>query len=189
MDLRMYSNAGWSVDVSEEVMKSALYAVTNAYNVPNVSVQGYLCKTNITTSTAFRGFGKPQAVFICETWMDRIAKTLQMSPNEVRRKNLYLPGDVTFYQYKLEEHDATTSRCWDELILSSNYNDSWNQLRNGITIICTKKEELLVFLYFLESHLWLSLWKRQVLLCISIQMVVYWFLMVEWKWDKASILR
>eukprot|EP01124_Arcella_intermedia_P004182 TRINITY_DN1235_c0_g1_i1.p1 TRINITY_DN1235_c0_g1~~TRINITY_DN1235_c0_g1_i1.p1 ORF type:complete len:665 (-),score=158.83 TRINITY_DN1235_c0_g1_i1:649-2643(-) len=129
LDLRMYSNAGWSVDVSDKVMKSALYAVTNAYNVPNVSVQGYLCKTNITTSTAFRGFGKPQAVFICETWMDRIAKTLQMSPNEVRRKNLYLPGDVTFYQYKLEEHDATTSRCWDELILSSNYTDRLESIK------------------------------------------------------------
>jgi xanthine dehydrogenase large subunit len=41
-------------------MDRALFHSTNAYRVPNVRAVGQLCKTNIVTATAFRGFGAPQ---------------------------------------------------------------------------------------------------------------------------------
>ena len=60
LKLDMYSNAGYSFDLSESVMDRALFHCENAYYIPNVSVRGRCCKTNTVTNTAFRGFGGPQ---------------------------------------------------------------------------------------------------------------------------------
>ena len=41
-------------------MERALFHMENCYLIPNIRGQGYMCKTNIPTNTAFRGFGGPQ---------------------------------------------------------------------------------------------------------------------------------
>ncbi len=62
LDVQMYNNGGWSVDLSRDVLEKALFNATNAYYVPNVKVTGYCCKTNLPSNTAFRGFGTPQGI-------------------------------------------------------------------------------------------------------------------------------
>lgn len=61
-----------------------LHAV-NTYYVPNVDITGYLCKTNLPTNTAFRGFGGPQGLFVCETWISQVANRLGVNPEKVCR--------------------------------------------------------------------------------------------------------
>lgn len=41
-------------------MDRALFHVENAYKVGVVSATGYVCRTNLASHTAFRGFGGPQ---------------------------------------------------------------------------------------------------------------------------------
>jgi xanthine dehydrogenase molybdopterin-binding subunit B len=55
----------------------------NAYLIPNVAVYGYVCKTNLVTNTAFRGFGAPQGMFIGETMMRQVAAYLKKDPFDV----------------------------------------------------------------------------------------------------------
>ena len=55
--------------MSPAVMDRAMFAVCNAYKMGAVHVQGHLCKTNIASHTAFRGFGSPQ---VCTRLRDRI---------------------------------------------------------------------------------------------------------------------
>ena len=43
-----------------QVMEKALLHMANCYLIPNIRGVGYLCKTNISSTTAFRGFGAPQ---------------------------------------------------------------------------------------------------------------------------------
>lgn len=86
----------------------------NAYFIPVVRARGWMCKTNLPTNTAFRGsdlltlfslhrpsspvslptsrFGGPQSMLIAETWMQRVAETLKLSPVAVREKNMYKEG-------------------------------------------------------------------------------------------------
>ena len=47
-------------------MEKSLLNLDNAYNIPHMKVQGYACRTNIPSNTAFRGFGGPQAMMIIE---------------------------------------------------------------------------------------------------------------------------
>ena len=60
LDIDMYSNAGYSIDLSISVMDRALFHMDNAYLIPNIRGVGHVCKTNLPTNTAFRGFGGPQ---------------------------------------------------------------------------------------------------------------------------------
>ena len=64
-------------------MQKALFAVDNCYKIPNICVTGYLCKTNLASNTAFRGFGAPQAHLICENWINDIASELGITQTRV----------------------------------------------------------------------------------------------------------
>ncbi|XP_069464775.1 xanthine dehydrogenase/oxidase-like isoform X2 [Ambystoma mexicanum] len=118
-DITHYSNGGNSEDYSNAVMTKSLLSIDSAYNIPVVRVTGHMCKTNLPSNTAFRGFGAPQGVMITETWMSNIALTCGLPADQVRRLNMYREGDSTFYNQRIEE--LTVERCWEECCLSSNY--------------------------------------------------------------------
>lgn len=71
-------------------MDRALFHSDASYKIPNIRVTGYLCKTNIPSNTAFRGFGGPQGMFIAETWIEHIAKTLDISVKQVSNSTPFL---------------------------------------------------------------------------------------------------
>uniref|UniRef100_A0A4X1TB92 Xanthine dehydrogenase/oxidase n=1 Tax=Sus scrofa TaxID=9823 RepID=A0A4X1TB92_PIG len=145
LEVDHYSNAGNSLDLSHGIMERALFHMDNSYKIPNIRGTGRLCKTNLPSNTAFRGFG-PQGMFIAEYWMSEVAVTCGLPAEEVRRKNLYKEGDLTHFNQKLE--GFTLPRCWDECLESSQYHarksevDKFNRencwKKRGLCIIPTK---------------------------------------------------
>ncbi|PKU39705.1 xanthine dehydrogenase oxidase [Limosa lapponica baueri] len=119
LEVSYYSNGGNSVDLSYGVIDRALLHLDNSYNIPNVSSVGFVCKTNLPSNTAFRGFGGPQGMMIAECWMSDLARKCGLPPEEVRKLNLYNEGDLTHFNQKLE--GFTLRRCWDECLSSSSY--------------------------------------------------------------------
>ncbi|KAJ8300722.1 hypothetical protein KUTeg_022241 [Tegillarca granosa] len=127
------------------VMTKALMSCSNCYNIPNVYVQCKICKTNICSSTAFRGFGAPQAMLIAETWIDHVSSFLQIDPVKVRKLNLYREGDVIFQKQILE--DCKLQNCLDECLVRSDYtkrkigvekhNRNHRFIKRGIAVIPT----------------------------------------------------
>jgi xanthine dehydrogenase/oxidase len=70
-----------------------MFHFENAYYIPNARVRGYICKTNLPSNTAFRGFGGPQGMFFAENMIRHIASYLNKDPLEVSTAfmvNLYL---------------------------------------------------------------------------------------------------
>ena len=65
------------------------------YRCPNVRIRARATRTNTPPNGAFRGFGAPQVEFAAEIQVDRLAEALGLSPIEIRRRNLYRPGDST----------------------------------------------------------------------------------------------
>uniref|UniRef100_A0A8B9TV79 Xanthine dehydrogenase n=1 Tax=Anas platyrhynchos TaxID=8839 RepID=A0A8B9TV79_ANAPL len=119
LEVSYYSNGGNSADLSYGVMDRALFHLDNSYNIPNVSSMGTVCKTNLSSNTAFRGFGGPQGMMVAECWMSDIAQKCGLPPEEVRKLNLYNEGDLTHFNQKLE--GFTLQRCWDECLSSSSF--------------------------------------------------------------------
>ncbi|XP_059516200.1 xanthine dehydrogenase/oxidase isoform X2 [Myotis daubentonii] len=146
LEVEHYSNAGNSLDLSRGVMERALLHMDNCYKIPNIRGTGRLCKTNLSSNTAFRGFGGPQGMLIAEHWMSEVAVTCGLPAEEVRRKNMYKEGDLTYFDQKLE--GFTVPRCWDECLASSQYHarksevDKFNKencwKKRGLCIIPTK---------------------------------------------------
>lgn len=86
----LYSNAGNSVnDGSRTVMERALLSMDAAYTIPNWELVGVVCKTNLASNTAFRGYGGPQSAMFCENIMDAVAETLGKPTVEVFLNELY----------------------------------------------------------------------------------------------------
>ena len=146
LEIDLYSNAGNSLDLSVSVMERALFHVDNCYKIPNVKATGYCCKTNITSNTAFRGFGGPQSMLICETWIERISKHLQMDIHELRKLNFYKPNEPT--HYKQIPSDNHMERLYNEILISSEFenrklkinefNEKNRWKKRGISILPTK---------------------------------------------------
>lgn len=65
-------------------MERALFHMENSYSVANVRGRGYLCRTNLPSNTAFRGFGGPQGMMVAENWMTDVAQSLGRPAEEVR---------------------------------------------------------------------------------------------------------
>lgn len=66
-----------------QVVERAVLSADNAYHLANVNVSGHLCKTNLPSNTAFRGFGGPQSMFITETLMTEIALKCGLAQEQV----------------------------------------------------------------------------------------------------------
>jgi carbon-monoxide dehydrogenase large subunit len=62
--------------------------LSGVYDLPAIKEDVYGVYTNATPVEAYRGAGRPEATFIIERMMDKLAATLGMDPVAVRRKNL-----------------------------------------------------------------------------------------------------
>ncbi|WP_051476698.1 xanthine dehydrogenase molybdopterin binding subunit [Arthrobacter sp. Br18] len=108
------SDGGWSLDLSEPVLARALCHIDNSYWIPNVEVHGRIARTNKTSQTAFRGFGGPQGMFVIEDILGRCAPLLGIDAGELRKRNLYVPGQSTPYGQPVR-HAERLHAIWQEL--------------------------------------------------------------------------
>ncbi|MDQ6666109.1 MAG: xanthine dehydrogenase molybdopterin binding subunit [Acidobacteriota bacterium] len=116
----LYSDGGWSVDLSEPILWRALFHSDNAYLLRAVELTGFVCRTHKTSQTAFRGFGGPQGMLVIEEIMDQAARRLSLPPETVRERNFYRDGDTTHYGQTLDDANRIET-IWRQLKLSSGF--------------------------------------------------------------------
>ena len=117
VEARILADGGAYASTSVEVMKVAALFASGSYEVPNISVDGYVVYTNNIPCGAFRGFGAPQAQFAAEIMVTRLAQALDMDPVELRRRNLYREGSLEPTQQPLPEGVSALpvlERCREE---------------------------------------------------------------------------
>lgn len=128
LELALYSDGGWSLDLSEAVMWRSLFHCDNVYLLPAVAATGFVCKTNKTSQTAFRGFGGPQGMLVIEDIMDRAARMLRLEPHVVRERNFYREGDTTHYGQPVKDA-SRISIIWNRLIETRLFNNRQKEIR------------------------------------------------------------
>src|SRR5438270_395539 len=120
LKLSLYSDGGWSLDLSEPVLARALFHCDNAYFIPAIEATGLICCTHKTSQTAFRGFGGPQGMLVIEDVLDRMARTLALPPEVVRERNFYGEGHSTHYG-QLVKDASRIPKIWNQLKDTSNF--------------------------------------------------------------------
>lgn len=132
--IELFSDGGYSLDLSQPVLGRAMFHVDNCYHLPNVSVVGRVCRTHCVSHTAFRGFGGPQGMLVIEDILARVAAQLELPPELVRARNFYKPSDTTHYGQTVKDADRIP-RIWTELLHTSDFNaraaavSQWNLAR------------------------------------------------------------
>ncbi|EDO44966.1 predicted protein, partial [Nematostella vectensis] len=92
IDMTMYADYGCSVNDSD--MGSTYNFCDNAYYCANWKINAIPCRTNTASNTWCRAPGSIQAVFIMESIMEHVAKSLGKTPEDVRQVNLYQKNQV-----------------------------------------------------------------------------------------------
>ena len=83
--------------------------LSGPYRIPAVKEDVFGVYTNTTPVEAYRGAGRPEATFMLERMMDKVAQATGLDPVEVRRRNLIPPFE--------NGHDVVTGLKYD----SGNY--------------------------------------------------------------------
>jgi len=95
--------------------------VDSVYLFANADFSGRLCRTNLASNTAFRGFGGPQAMFATETALLHLAEECGLDVDALREKNLYSEGDCTPFGMHLRQ--CNIRRCWEECLSLADYEE------------------------------------------------------------------
>jgi CO/xanthine dehydrogenase Mo-binding subunit len=85
---------GAYADIGVRVVSKASYAACGPYRTPHAQVVARALLSHTTPSTAFRGFGTPQASWAVESQLTEAARILGLDPIEIRRRNLARKGEA-----------------------------------------------------------------------------------------------
>ena len=127
--LKLSSKCGISPDLSLAINERALLHIDNAYFIPNLEVQNYLCKTNTSSSTAFRGFGGNQGMMAIENIIDNISRHLGKDPSEIRKINFYKKNSRNITHYGMKIEDNVINEIFNKLLKKSNYKKRYSEIK------------------------------------------------------------
>ncbi|KAK3581553.1 hypothetical protein CHS0354_031893 [Potamilus streckersoni] len=88
----VYADCGASVN--DNAIPPLLSMIDNAYDCANWTITPIAVKTNKPASTTCRSPGSLPGIFIIETIMEHISKSLNKDPTDIRVKNLYQQGQI-----------------------------------------------------------------------------------------------
>lgn len=121
LQVDLFSDGGAYADLSPAVMGRAMTHIDNAYYLPNVQINGTICRTNLPPNTAFRGFGGPQGVSTIENVIEEIACYLKRDAVEIRMKNCYGVDDRNVTPYQQLFKNNWLPRLFTETIARGDY--------------------------------------------------------------------
>ncbi|HEY3122266.1 MAG TPA: xanthine dehydrogenase family protein molybdopterin-binding subunit [Vicinamibacteria bacterium] len=90
---KVWANLGAYLSTASTGIPTILHGLmlSGTYTIPAIHEDVYGVFTNTTPVDAYRGAGRPEAVFIVERLVDLLARELKMDPAELRRKNFIPP--------------------------------------------------------------------------------------------------
>src|SRR5438132_225948 len=95
MEIDFVIDGGAYCTLSPVVLSRGTIHAAGPYFCPHVRINSKAVATNMPPHGAFRGFGAPQSIFALERHLDKVAKTINLTPEEFRRRNFIKEGETT----------------------------------------------------------------------------------------------
>ncbi|MDT4896892.1 MAG: hypothetical protein QOH25_1969 [Acidobacteriota bacterium] len=95
MEIDFVVDGGAYATLSAVVLSRGTIHAAGPYFCQNVRIKSRAVATNVPPHGAFRGFGAPQSIFALERHLNKVARTLGLSPEEFRRRNFIQEGQTT----------------------------------------------------------------------------------------------
>src|SRR2546422_3771741 len=103
MEIEFAIDGGAYCTLSPVVLSRGTIHAAGPYFCPHVRIHSKAVATNVPPNGAFRGFGAPQSIFGLERQMDKVAKTIGLTPEEFRRRNFIKQGETTATSQTIHE--------------------------------------------------------------------------------------
>ncbi len=117
MEIDLAMDGGAYATLSSVVLSRGTIHAAGPYFCPNLRVRSQAVATNTPPHGAFRGFGAPQSIFAIERHMDQVARVLNLTPEEFRRRNFIRKGQTTATGQLIDENvnfDGLLARAFRE---------------------------------------------------------------------------
>ncbi|MEQ8347321.1 MAG: xanthine dehydrogenase family protein molybdopterin-binding subunit [Sneathiellaceae bacterium] len=80
--------------------------ITSVYDIPALDLEIVGVLTNTTPTAAYRGAGRPEAIFVIERLIDQAARDLKIDPVEMRRRNYIAAAAMPYTNAMGEVYDC-----------------------------------------------------------------------------------
>ncbi len=107
LDVTTHMDTGAYASYGPAVGQLLTEVTAGPYHIPNVHTETFVVYTNNPIAGAMRGFGAPQANFAIESMVDMLAHRLGMDPVEVRRRNIWQPGEANITRVRVNQAEST----------------------------------------------------------------------------------
>ena len=136
IDVDFVIDGGAYATLSSVVLSRGTIHAAGPYYCPNVRIRARAMATNTPPHGAFRGFGAPQAIFAAERHMDQVARAVNLTPEEIRRRNFVHKGQTTITGQVIKE-DVNLDGLLDRAFRESGYHakrERFARENNGATV-------------------------------------------------------
>src|SRR2546428_10521133 len=116
MEIDFVIDGGAYCTLSPVVLSRGTIHAAGPYFCPNVRIKSKAVATNAPPHGAFRGFGAPQSIFALERHMDKVARSIGLAPEELRRRNVIREGETTATNQIIRENvdlDGLLNRAFE----------------------------------------------------------------------------
>ena len=79
---------------------------TSIYDIKTIDLQFDAVLTNTAPTAAYRGAGRPEAIYLIERIFDAAARQLGLDPDEIRRRNLISPEQMPYTNAMGQVYDS-----------------------------------------------------------------------------------
>ena len=135
LETHILSNNGAYASHGHVVGMKGMGILSTLYYLPNFRYEIKTVYTNTATAGAFRGYGVPQVIFAIESFMDDVARKINMEPIEFRMMNM-IPEEVK------SKNRFFDSAVVDECIMKGKEAFKWEERRQRIEKENEKNKDL-----------------------------------------------
>ena len=119
-DIRADFLLGAYADIGARVVSKASYSACGPYRAAHARIAARALLSHTTPSTAFRGFGTPQASWAVESQLNEAAAALGIDAVEIRRRNLPAKGEA------FNPNDTPADGDWNEALTKAAAGIAWS---------------------------------------------------------------
>ena len=103
-----YANVGGYAGMTGVVIQVLIgpWVSTSIYDIPLIDLHFIAVMTNTTPTGAYRGAGRPEAIYLTERLMDAAARKLGLDPAELRRRNMIRPEQMPYTNPMAQVYDS-----------------------------------------------------------------------------------
>jgi CO/xanthine dehydrogenase Mo-binding subunit len=120
LDIEFDVDGGAYATLSSVVLSRGTIHAAGPYACPNVRIRSRAVATSAPPHGAFRGFGAPQSIFALERHLNKVARTVGLAPDELRRRNFLHRGQTTATAQEICE-DVNLKHLLDRALELSSY--------------------------------------------------------------------